>query len=925
MVGLCARAQTWTGEAGKVYIKNVGAGLYWGAGNNWGTRASLVREQQYVTLAGSNGTFTMESMVSNGGTNYYFNGDYMDNASATSLTFTEVETGIYTIGNGTSLYGYDGSSTVLGKGLSDASSDNARWQIYTQADIDAMNDAALASATLDSPVDASFLIIDAGFGRNRRDVNAWTMVASNQNLGGGPNETNYYSCAESYRSEFTLTQVINDVPNGVYELTAQGFYRQDGSDNEHLPVFYINGTTGTFPARTGSENSMTDAANTFAANEANYRIEPIRVTVGDGKITLGAKLEGNTMLWCIWSNFKLKYYGIDLSAYATEISNLRTTLTALVEEPMKASVLATANTALTETASVAQNQTAMEAAISQLNTAISAAQASIAAYAEAKTYLDACNSLDAAGRASYAANATVVAVQEAYDDASLEALTAEQKTAMDAAIIVAAKAQTTEGADLTLSLINPSFENDFTGWTNNSMARQNNASFEKDGTWYCEYWQPNGTFGVTQSYTIPNSGVYRLSAKSKARGVTSAKLFAGGVDKAIIVGDNTDTYSVEFAADADAEITFGFEGTGTGAGNSWLCVDDFTLTYVGALPDVEAVEGKMKADVAAAQTSAIEAYNANKTVANYNAAVSAINAAETSKAAYAAAATAIANAKAVKDAHNFASETATTTFAEAIAAIETPYNEGTLSNDDANAASSTLGLTVTGWHAGNNSPAVVYLRDGFALGDFAADPALHVNTWSTEGDGDGTGFSVPFYETWTGSASLPEETAAGTLSGLPNGLYSVTVWVRKSAASDAEGITMDVNGGSAVAIVGGDKVGNFYLKEYTAEGLVKRGTLTLTFNVAGETGISWLSFKNVKYTKLRDLTEEEAFIEATAEDYAALNAAIDAHVLGFEAGEYAPYNNIEAAAALATAKAIDQTARNSQGNYSVIARLSFLQ
>lgn len=46
---------------------------------------------------------------------------------------------------------------------------------------------------------------------------------------------------------------------------------------------------------------------------------------------------------------------------------------------------------------------------------------------------------------------------------------------------------------------------------------------------------------------------------------------------------------------------------------------------------------------------------------------------------------------------------------------------------------------------------------------------------------------------------------------------------------------------------------------------------------------------------------------ATEADYAALNEAIEAIILGFDKGEYAPYNNLEAMPALSAAKAIGQT------------------
>ncbi len=57
------------------------------------------------------------------------------------------------------------------------------------------------------------------------------------------------------------------------------------------------------------------------------------------------------------------------------------------------------------------------------------------------------------------------------------------------------------------------------------------------------------------------------------------------------------------------------------------------------------------------------------------------------------------------------------------------------------------------------------------------------------------------------------------------------------------------------------------------------------------------------------------YTSATADDYAALATAIEAaeaKTLGFEEGEYAPYNNIDAVTALDAAKAIDPTAQNTQ-------------
>lgn len=881
-------AQNWTPQApadGDFYLYNVGTGKFLSCGESYGTKAVVGNGALKLTLANNgSGAYTLytTSTFSYGNPNsaqLQSSGFVDQSVNATTWTFTAVDglENTFTLLNAEGKYLCAPSDGTIIIALSETLPTDAYgyWKLINY-------DNLFNNATVTNPVDVTCLIGDANFeSSNGTMTGLWSMNASNKNLCGGasPNK-----CAESYRSTFSLSQVLNNVPNGDYELTAQGFYRQDGSDNEHLPVFFINEKTSTFPLRTGTEGSM-DAASASFSN-GSYTISPIRVTVGDGKITLGAKLEGNTMLWCIWDNFTLKYYGIDLSAYEAQISALRSTLEGLKDSPMNTTVKSSVETALSETASVAQEQSAMEAAIAQLNKAIEDANTSIKNYAAAKAYLDKASTLDEAGQASYAANETVASVRSAYDDATLEVLTDEQKAAMDAAIIVAAKAQTTIGSDWTLVIVNPSFENGFaSGWTNNGMDIQNNTSFPKDGNNYCEKWQPNGTVKVSQVISDMPAGVYKLTVKAKTRGISSAKFFASDISVSTKIADEVNTYSIEFACDANANITIGFEGTGTGAGNSWIALDDFHLTLVSAgLPDVTAVTGKMNAEVDAAQTAAIEAYNENKTVDNYNKAVAAIAAAQTSVDAYTVAATAVAKAKAIKENHNLASAEAAATFAEAIAGIENPYNEGTLADDNARNAGTTLGTGVSGWHGNNNAAAVVYLRDGYSLGDFEADPALHVNTWSTEGDNDGSGFSVPFYESWTpNSNSLATNTWTGSLSNLPTGLYKVSAWVRVqvkdgTTVADATGITMDVNGGTAVDVTEGTQVGEtqFQLATYEAEGLVKDGNLTVNFNIAADNNISWLSFQNVKYEKVRDLTPEEQAVVPTGITLDETEVALDA-------------------------------------------------
>ena len=100
---------------------------------------------------------------------------------------------------------------------------------------------------------------------------------------------------------------------------------------------------------------------------------------------------------------------------------------------------------------------------------------------------------------------------------------------------------------------------------------------------------PNGTFSVKQTLKDIRMGIYRISAKSKARGVQSAKIFAGNEETAITIADETNTYNVVFTFYTDP-VTIGFEGVGDGTASSWLCVDNFTMTYVRQLTDEEKIE-----------------------------------------------------------------------------------------------------------------------------------------------------------------------------------------------------------------------------------------------------------------------------------------------------------------------------------------------
>jgi hypothetical protein len=230
----------------------------------------------------------------------------------------------------------------------------------------------------------------------------------------------------------------------------------------------------------------------------------------------------------------------------------------------------------------------------------------------------------------------------------------------------------------------------------------------------------------------------------------------------------------------------------------------------------------------------------------------ATNAANASIAAYTNAKAAIDAAKAEMAATNVYTAEALEAYKAVYDAAEPKYENRTLTDDEAKALENPKALT--GWHDAN-------IVDNLLLSAWDAEAdkfeGYYINTWSTEGETDGSEFKVPFFEYWVSDAnSLGEKTLTATMTSLPEGEYNITAWVRvrikNNAEAPATGITFQANEGEAVNVAAGDQVGTsqMYLKEFTATGTVAEdGVLKIKFNIAADNNISWLSFKNVKFEK----------------------------------------------------------------------------
>lgn len=325
----------------------------------------------------------------------------------------------------------------------------------------------------------------------------------------------------------------------------------------------------------------------------------------------------------------------------------------------------------------------------------------------------------------------------------------------------------------------------------------------------------------------------------------------------------------------------------------WLMFNNFKLTYysdevsdedaTALLAAAAAVNGKpMLGTVQATLTSAVSSFDGARTIANYNALSEAVSEAETSVTAYA-------NAKAYLDEAAIILEGTNVYTAAAYATYysepKAKYDAQTLTTSEANA----LVKTSTGWHSANTIDDILlstWTIGGEQCKDY--DKALYINTWSTEGNNDGSEFLTPFFEYWTNDdKSLDAKDLVATVSGLKaNETYTFLIRARVRQTNDktkiANGITMKVGSGEAVDISAGSifKTGPFYIGNFSAVGQTDAdGKLTATISVAENSNISWLSFYNAKYVEGEDLSAyiadyEFALSTATESKNAPENAAV---------------------------------------------------
>lgn len=532
-------AQSWTASApveGTFYLYNVGnAGFLRGA-NDWSTRASLTTQGGIpVTLVAGSGENEYYLSTSPTYKNLYLGADgYVDKGSDDATNYTawkfvaveNIDNTYFLQAVKTSKYLVGHSSDITKTSLSETlpTNDKGYWKLASK---DALF-ANFSNATETAPIDATFLILDPYFGRVSDPAGVWSGNSFSHNGYESGSTQNY--CAECYNKTFDVYQEISGVPNGIYGIQCQGFYRIGGrtdatnrrNNGEEVlnAKYYINTSEGGLMSifdgsytksytENYNENSayivdgvahylpnnMSQAANCM--RKGDYQNEVVKVVVTDGTIRLGVKKTvAVTNDWSIFDNFVLTYYGVDLSALAANYDELLATAEDLQDDPMNASVKDELNTAVTnaQTDVNKSSQEWLETQISALNLAISNAQASNALYTG--DILTAVNAM----KAQSVKDEVRTALQTKYEDGEYSDVSSVYSIYQ--ALEIAALG-TAENTDYTSVLLNPNFELNQFGWSGGPGigGTDTNKSAEK--------W--NETFDVYQTVTGLPNGYYTMS------------------------------------------------------------------------------------------------------------------------------------------------------------------------------------------------------------------------------------------------------------------------------------------------------------------------------------------------------------------------------------------------------------------------------
>jgi hypothetical protein len=594
-----------------------------------------------------------------------------------------------------------------------------------------------------------------------------------------------------------VSQTITNLPNGRYNVSVYANSTGTGSS-----IYANSGTT-----------------NIEMNNNKQYAVVG---TVTDGTLKIGITTKSSTGGWIACDSWSMTFLGTASYLYDQAVAAAKTLYAST--DCFQASLRTDLSNEYSKAVSTDEEKYTVIANLASITNSI---QTSKTTYVQLKAAID--DVTNKGATVTGAPDAAKTTFNKAVSDANTaytngtyaDADVPTAITTLNAALVTYVKAQTASGSDFTLAIVNPSFENNLTGWTQFSsttpmVTQTNTALTGKDGSIYVERYIASGSAlsdcGVYQTITGLPTGYYKASAvaqiiqqKTNVAG-TGAVVYAGS--KEVTVGLAA-TYTTQQFHVTDGSLTIGYKVVGT-TGN-WTAVDNFKLVYSATFDATDALAsltallatvptGNMNSTVQSTLTSAQSTAQALVTAgageeeaftSAYSALQSAITAANASITVYATLKTAIDDVT-TKGATISSTAEAKATFDAVVTAATAGYNNATY--DDAEAKSEVTALydalrvyVKTQTATGSNYTLAI-INPSFETGDmtgwtYVSESGVNdygvrstTNTTYKMTNSDGS----YLFNTWWRGIPISQ-----TITGLRNGHYTLTA----VTSTDAGAIT----------------------------------------------------------------------------------------------------------------------------------------
>ena len=211
-------------EAGTYYLYNVQAAKYVSVGANWGTRSVFADHGVDFNVTVSNGAYTLGTKIVGADKALRPSDGFMDQSG--TWTVAAAGNGTYTIQGSAGYLRYDGTSLPAVDGA--ATDEGIYWEFRTKAALTA----AMSSATVENPVDATHFITAPDFWTKDYRITTEKVWTNLTGTGGNTSQNNTIvnnTNGEIFNStDGNVSQTLTGLPKGTYRLQAYGFYRQGG-------------------------------------------------------------------------------------------------------------------------------------------------------------------------------------------------------------------------------------------------------------------------------------------------------------------------------------------------------------------------------------------------------------------------------------------------------------------------------------------------------------------------------------------------------------------------------------------------------------------------------------------------------------------------------------------------------------------------